>query len=541
MCKKTKIICLSVFSFIFILCFFLSKILYQTVFVWFVQDASLGMAAIAEIQTKDSLITINAFGADSENYYLFLPSYAKGKLLVVNRDSLFFIGVVESGMSVAIDAEHTLTILTGSEMPSVFLTLKNDFSYISSNQSHSDSGRAVIVDVNGENMYVGSLEKIKGRGNTSWEQEKKPFNITLESAASLTGTGALTSEFSLVTSRDLSFLKNRISNEMAKMMEAPYMEGMHVNLYINDSYEGIYELYQRIKPDYLGVWDLESETELINCNQASIGQYTTGVALDDWNQSITGKWWSYEKNPDNITGGYILEMDYASRYTDEPSGFILDSGAYVVSKSPSHLSEAQYGYISSYIQKCENAMVSSVGKEDAEELLEYIDISSFVAKYLIEEVSKNIEASSTSQYFYKAKDDVLYAGPVWDYDSAYGADGIHEGINYLDPEGFSARDIPGTLVWWQLLYYNNAVYNDIAATYEEVLYPYLSWLTQSELSLWDEELSESAVMDYIRWKRCDSSDLSEIRNCYHAQAAMVSDFLSARKEFLYQEWAEGRE
>ena len=122
-------------------------------------------------------------------------------------------------------------------------------------------------------------------------------------------------------------------------------------------------------------------------------------------------------------------------------------------------------------------MISGVGKDSVEELSQYIDISSFIAKYLVEEVSKNIDCSSTSQYFYKDKDGILYAGPVWDYDWAYGVERIQEGIDYLDPEGFSAREIPGTLKWWQLLYYNNAVYQNMVGTYEKTLYPYLNRIT----------------------------------------------------------------
>ena len=179
----------------------------------------------------------------------------------------------------------------------------------------------------------------------------------------------------------------------------------------NDTFQGVYEMYPKINPESLGIWDLSAETEQVNRCWSLPVQSTTGVRLDDWNQSLTGKWWDYENNPENITGGYLLEMDHAARYEDEPSGFILDSGAYVVSKSPSRLSEAQYQYISGYMQECENAMISGVGKDSVEELSQYIDISSFIAKYLVEEVSKNIDCSSTSQYFYKDKDGILYAGP----------------------------------------------------------------------------------------------------------------------------------
>ena len=245
----------------------------------------------------------------------------------------------------------------------------------------------------------------------------------------------------------------------------------------------------------------------------------------------------------------------------------------MVSKSPEYLSEAQYQYISSYVQECENVMRESVGLNDYETLSSWIDIPSFVGKYLVEEVSKNIDCSSTSQYFYKDRDGLLYAGPVWDYDWAYGVERIQEGIDYMDPTGFSARDIPGSLIWWQLLYYNNAFYQDVVSLYENVLYPWLNELVETTLSQWAQELSASAVMDYLRWGRVsggegpspgadfgtseeagsekpgsktipsgaeDSSTaflVETARQAYLDQVEQVRSFLAARKEFLYGEWA----
>ena len=117
----------------------------------------------------------------------------------------------------------------------------------------------------------------------------------------------------------------------------------------------------------------------------------------------------------------------------------------------------------------------------------------------------------------------------------------------MDPTGFSARDIPGSLIWWQLLYYNNAFYQDVVSLYESVLYPWLNELVETGLTQWAQELSASAVMDYLRWGRVnnDSQETSlspaalteAARQAYMDQVEQVRSFLSARKEFLYSEWA----
>lgn len=520
----------------------------------------------AQLTSGETSISIDAWCSDTGEYYLFLPSWAEGRLIQTEGSGLqtvsgegsksFSLPILSSGQSFRLEGGQTLTILTGSQIPSVYLTLKHDLSHISSDQEQSDSGQALILSGDGETVYAGGLEKIKGRGNTSWEQEKKPYNITLQDSVTLPGMTGQTTDYSLVSSSDLTFLRNRISNEMGELAGTGSMACIRVNLYINNSFEGVYELYQRITPENMNLTDLEELTEQANPlrSEESLNQLTTGLTLDDWNQSITGKWWDYENNPENITGGYILEADNAMRYSGEASGFILESGAYMVAKSPAYLSEAQYQYISSYVQECENVMRKSVGLNDYQALSAYIDIPSFVGKYLVEEVSKNIDSSATSQYFYKDRDGLLYAGPVWDYDWAYGVERIQEEIDYTDPEGFSARDIPGSLIWWQLLYYNNAFYEDVVTMYENVLYPWLNELVETGLNQWAQELSASAVMDYLRWDRAasetdtaasddtsasDDAASSPVQKAYQAyqeQVEQVRSFLSVRKEFLYREW-----
>ena len=513
----------------------------------------------AQLTSGETSISIDAWCSDTGEYYLFLPSWAEGRLIQTEGSGLqtvsgegsksFSLPILSSGQSFRLEGGQTLTILTGSQIPSVYLTLKHDLSHISSDQEQSDSGQALILSGDGETVYAGGLEKIKGRGNTSWEQEKKPYNITLQDSVTLPGMTGQTTDYSLVSSSDLTFLRNRISNEMGELAGTGSMACIRVNLYINNSFEGVYELYQRITPENMNLSDLEELTEQANPlrSEESLNQLTTGLTLDDWNQSITGKWWDYENNPENITGGYILEADNAMRYSGEASGFILESGAYMVAKSPAYLSEAQYQYISSYVQECENVMRESVGLDDYQALSAYIDIPSFVGKYLVEEVSKNIDCSSTSQYFYKDQDGLLHAGPVWDYDWAYGVERIQEEIDYMDPTGFSARDIPGSLIWWQLLYYNNAFYQDVVSLYESVLYPWLNELVETGLTQWAQELSASAVMDYLRWGRVSvggeasassTATLMEAAGqAYMDQVEQVRSFLSARKEFLYSEWA----
>lgn len=496
------------------------------------------VSATAILSYDESSVSINSYENETGDLYLFLPADTQGKRATIESNDLLQNSQkgtsISNGTSLLLSTGKTLTILTGSSIPSIYILLQNDLSYIQEDKTNSDSGTIEIIDSTGSYLYRGELEKIKGRGNTSWEADKKPYNITLGDSVCLMDDETPANRYSLLASSDITFLRNRISNELANVAGVVSLESFPVNVYINGSYEGVYELSRKVNTDNLGITDLEKENETLNESQTSLLQETTGITWDDWNHSETGKWWNYEREPEDLTGGYLLEADDTLRYGKEESGFILNSGAYIVSKSPKLLSEGEYQYISTYLQDCETVLSSSVGLDNYDALSSYLDIDSFVGKYLVEEISKNIDSSSSSQYLYKDIGSVLYAGPVWDYDWAYGCDRIQEGIDYSDPEGFSAKEITGDFNWWQYLYYNKAFYQDVVSKYEDTVYPWLNELVETTLTQWKEEMTNSAVMDYLRWDR--DSDRTKAESHYEEEIEEVRQFLEERKEFLYDEW-----
>ena len=497
------------------------------------------LAFSVSLSSESSSTVICSFRDESGDLWLFLPSWSEGRILQTQSESPLASWngeTLTAGLTAELSDGHTLTLLTGSAIPTVSLTLEHEFSYVQSDQEASDSGSIEIVDADGTLLHSGKLGRISGRGNSSWNEEKKPFNITLGEPAALLEDGVVTDSYCLLSSTDQTFLRNRISREMAQEAGAASLNAVIVNLYVNGSYEGVYELSERVTAQNLGIYDLEEETERLNAAQEAPVQQTTGESADDWNASVTGKWWVYAQEPEDFTGGYLLEADDAIRYESEASGFILESGAYLVVKSPEYLSAVQYRYLSTYLQNCEDLIAASAGLEGSEALETCLDVSGFVGKYLVEEVSKNIDSSSTSQYLYKDRDGLLCAGPVWDYDWAYGADREQEGIDYSDPEGFAANQVTGSFTWWQLLYENGAFYDQVTEVYEESVYPWLQELTEELLAAWEEELTDSAVMDYLRWGKVSSDVPEDVAVWYHSEVEEVRSFLEERMEFLYREW-----
>lgn len=532
MSKKLKIIAIIVLLYLFVHISYTTFVQENAIFVTVFAEQKHIPNITAQVTVDSNQHTFNATYDNQNIFYLFLPSFAADKKIKFETSDYIQITSLDD-YTYSINDTYQLMVLFGSKLPSIHISLENDFDYIKADKQNKDSGQIFFYLGNGNIAYQGKLKEMKGRGNYTWGLDKKPFNIELEDEISVYDMPS-SKEFALVASSDRSFIRNKISQGLADSMNALSLSNTFIDLYVNGEYQGIYELWERISPKTLGIYDLEADTKQMMKQTDSLQQITTGEYANDWNNSDTGKWWNYEDTSEQISGGYLLESDYAVRYAEEASGFIADSGAYFVAKSPKYLSEQQYNYISTYVKDCEAAMYASIGQDNYDLLEEYIDIDSFIAKYLIEEISKNLECSSTSQFFYKDRNGVLYAGPAWDYDSAYGDDEIIDGINYEDPNGFAAKNIPGDLVWWQLLYYNQAFYKDMTETYLNCAYPYLNELTSETIQTWKAELSSSAAMDYLKWSHAASYETA--RDLFESKIDFVSDFLKARKEFLYNEW-----
>lgn len=530
--NKWKIIILGILLCFFVVISYRNITSDNVVFVTVFSSEEGNFDISAQINTSSTQHVIHAFNNDDGIYYLFMPSYTKDKKIDFETGSKIDI-ISQQDNFYTINDDYRLCILYGSPIPSVHISLENDLSYISADKMNVDSGQITFLSPDGNVDYTGNLDEMKGRGNSSWGLDKKPFQMKLSQSIEVNDI-PLTDEFSLVTARDYSFLRNKISNELANCMESFTLSCAHIDLYINNEYQGIYELWNKLEPETLGIVNLEKINKSVTDTLASEDQMTTDFYLDDWNNTVTGKWWDYSDVSEDVTGGYILEGDYPLRYNEEASGFILDTGAYIVSKSPKYLSAEQYEYISEYMNECESILYAGTKVDNYDLIREYINVESFISKYLVEEISKNVECSATSQYFYKDANDVLYAGPVWDYDSAYGATGAEGDIDFRAPEGFAAREVPGSFKWWQLLYYNQKVYDALTYDYNHILYPYLNELTANLIPEWETMLTDSAVMNSIKWKRAASIEAARAE--YHDQVVVVSDFLKARKEFLYNEW-----
>lgn len=172
--------------------------------------------------------------------------------------------------------------------------------------------------------------------------------------------------------------------------------------------------------------------------------------------------YSLPVNPDDITGGYLIEYMTVS---EEPCNFTTDRGQQVDLKTVNSIE--QVNYIADFVQDMEDALYSDTGyNSKGKHYTEYIDLESAALMYLLQELSLNIDAGISSCFFYKDSDlngdGKLHAAPVWDFDVAFGnLTNIKDGVSMTSTDsvfaGISKR-------------YNSDYYTIIAqlAQHEEV-------------------------------------------------------------------------
>lgn len=279
-----------------------------------------------------------------------------------------------------------------------------------------------ITNVAGEVEYEGSAG-LKTRGNSTWLAEKKPFTLKLPKKEVLFDLERGKEFTLLANSFDESFVRNAIAFETSRSLGLPAPCYEYVSLFVNDEYKGLYQMVNKVDVGVDGVHivNLNKKNKIVNDKE--LKEYPPFSSGDSC--SIGQKKGSdLEFNPDDITGGYLLDVtDIPDPYLRSCSGFVSDFGTMVRIKSPERASRKEVDYIAEAFSQMEAALMDSAGCNpiSGKHYSDYLDVESFARYYLVQELVMNADAGLCSFYIYKDADSLdgrFYAGPVWDFDYA---------------------------------------------------------------------------------------------------------------------------
>lgn len=243
-------------------------------------------------------------------------------------------------------------------------------------------GTLTLTNCAAEYAFSERIIEIRGRGNFSWQLDKKSYHIRLDSKDNLLGIGdAEGKHWNLIANHcDQSLLRNHTALRFAAMMSGVgYSPACtSVEVYINGIYNGVYLLTESIR----------------------VGDGRVDIADD----------------PEAGTDiGYLVQL---SNYSEEYP-FYMGGKTYEIKSDLSDdpgLCWEQQMYIQDYMSLCYEAVLAG-NREEIERLM---DLDSIVDSYIVEETVKNLDVGWDSFFFYKDAGGKLVMGPIWDFDLSLG-------------------------------------------------------------------------------------------------------------------------
>lgn len=406
----------------------------------------------------------------------------------------------------------------------------------SPDKSNKATGSMYYCDAEGTPVYNGTLTQIKGRGNSTWLAEKKPYQIKLKDKTDLLQTGNdenRSKTWVLLTNHsDTTSIRNNIVYDMSVAAGLkPGIQCEPVNLYYDGEYRGTYLLCEKVEigSGRVDVNDLEGDNEDANPTVDDFDDLEVKTG-----KTANGATYIYcegMQTPDNYTGGYLLEMDTAPRAMAEKCYFITTHGYYIVVKSPEYCSKTEMDYIASYYQDFEDTVYNGgIHPENGKTLADYATLESLAQCYIINEWTKNPDGYRTSSYFYKDADsDIMTVGPIWDYDLSFGSSWGEFVAPCAKPEGYFTlySNFAGQL--YKIGAFRQAVHDSYLGTFSPLIEETLlaessnSGLLQS-ISGYQAELAPSAKANGIIWNRSEAAILDN--------TAALRSYITTRSAWL---------
>lgn len=518
--------------------------------------------------TEETVPTVEWFLADDGNYYLFIPTSISTALcrvsFVADGDVTIDDYKVQNGGMVSLAGKSSISVSCGAktynvkiiaetELASVFITTESgSLDAIYANKEHKEAGYIQVIGEDGFTYeYNGDLEYIKGRGNSTWKMEKKPYNIKLDKKADLFGMGK-SKKWSLIANHgDTTLMRNAIIYSVAGEVLDYTPKYTPVDLYINNDYMGSFILTTRVEADdnRVEIDNLDDANEDANPDvdfdtlplAGTRGQYS-GL------MEGTQKWVEIPNDPADISGGYLMEMEIADRYDSEISGFVSNGGQPVIFKNPEYATESEVKYISGIYQNFEDAVMSEDGyNANGDYYTELCNAGTFQKFYAINEWASNMDCGLTSTYMYKPQgDEKLYAGPVWDFDIALGNnENDRYGCNYMNPEEFTVcfgrqykntifgqADIKKVPTLFNALCQKEDFVAGVKNVWDNEILDVLNVMNESGIDAYADKIEGSAVANAIRWNIYGTTNIDSIKSEWNVDVDFVKDFSTRRAIFL---------
>ena len=327
--------------------------------------------------------------------------------------------------------------------------------------------------------------KIKGRGNSTWLEPKKPYKIKFQKGQSLFGEAADKEWVFLANYLDKTMLKNALAFYMGQHSTLDYTSSFHfVDLVLNGKYNGTYMIAEQLK----------------------IAKHRVNVGDD----------------------GFLIEVDARADSSDILFHTPHMAYPFIIKDPDVTEGDEAYTYVKNYVNMADSVLYSTNFTDADTGWTKYIDDDSFVEWYLINEIARNNDACMfLSCYMNLSRTGKLKMGPIWDFDLAFGNYANLDNHNHLT-DGFYIKKSQ----WINRMFKDPAFVQKVK---HRMTYYYdnkQKWLDQIDLMAADIYISQAENEEV--WKTMDKSLMYNyyIFGSFEAAVNYLKDWLSKRLDWL---------
>lgn len=371
------------------------------------------------------------------------------------------------------------------------------------------------------NEYDGFIG-IELRGSSSLDlSDKKPYAVETREATgedrpvALLGMPKESDWVFLAPWADKTFIRDPLAYELARRIMPWAPRTRFVEVLLNGQYQGVYIITERIKRDKNRV------------NIAKLGP---------------------EDNAgDALTGGYIFKLDKTSgTFSDGWSSQFQFVGRYGNPYYQYHYPEAddlsfvQKVYLQNWMARFEDALHNIYWADSLRGYPQYIDVTSFIDFTLINELGKNVDGYKLSTYLHKdrdSRDPRLHAGPVWDFNLAFGNADYCSAASYQEWNFRINSECSVFAFWWPKMWEDRAYRRQLRDRWQSLRAGPFSdaQLTQLVDSL-AAVVAPAQARNYQQWDILKRYIWPEPFCCgtYEAHVRYLRDWLIARAHWMDQ-------
>ena len=314
-------------------------------------------------------------------------------------------------------------IQLGCENPTAEMPEKDNWVkiYINCSQTYESIGRDdTDCDVTLSQLAQNLLQvsgNIHIRGNSSALFPKRPFRLKLDRENSIVNMPPARSWVLLANYADRSMIRNALAFRMSEDSQMDWIpHAIFAELYFNNSHKGTYQLCEKVQ---------------VHPNRLTVPSDGCLVEID----------------------GHVKEGDFYTPHITVPFHIRWPEQERLTTETSQRIEQL-------FVQ-ADNVLFGDNFADPEHGWREYMDETSFIEWYLINEIAKNNDAIFFSScYMHVNSEGKIVMGPVWDFDLAYGNSVYNDTEN---PQGWHVR----TASWYTRLFEDAAFRTAVRKRFDE--------------------------------------------------------------------------